>query len=185
MITARQFKGGFVVKIQNELYAILGAQHTKPGKGGAFVKAKMKNLKSGAIAERTFRPDDTFEQAYIEQKKIQFLYKDRFAYHFMDQLTYEQIAVSEEMASEFAKFLKDGMEITALVHENTVVEITLPSFVNLKVTYTEPGIKGDTARGGSKAATLETGTVIKVPLFINTGNIIKIDTRTGAYSGRA
>ena len=185
MITARQFKNGFVIKIQNELYAVLSAQHIKPGKGGAFMKVKMKNLKTDAIAERTFRPDEAFEQAYIEQKKIQFLYKDHFAYHFMDQVTYEQIAVDEKMASGIAKFLKDGMEITAAIYEIAVVGITLPSFVSLKVTYTEPGIKGDTARGGSKPATLETDAVIRVPLFINTGEVIKIDTRTGAYSGRA
>lgn len=184
MITARHFKSGFVIEIEKQLYLVLDSQHTKPGKGGAFVKAKLKNLKSGAIAERTFRPTDTFPRAYIETKKMQYLYNDHSTYHFMDQVTYEEVQIKKELLGDTVKFLKDGMGVTASSHKDTIVSVALPSSVNLKVTYTEQGIKGDTAKGGSKPATLETGAVIKVPLFINTDDIIKVDTRTGEYAGR-
>ncbi|MFH1594192.1 MAG: elongation factor P [Candidatus Omnitrophota bacterium] len=185
MITARQFRNGVVVLIDNVLHMVLSQQHTKPGKGGAFVRAKLKNLQNGTIAEKTYRPDDSFKQAYIEEKKKQFLYKDQMGYHFMDQTTYEQLGISEEMIGDNAKYLKDGMEITASMYNNSVVGITLPSFVELKVTYTEPGIKGDTAKGGFKPATVETGATVRVPLFINNDETIKVDTRTGDYAGRA
>ncbi len=185
MITARQFKSGFVIKKDNSLYQVISAQHIKPGKGGAFVRVKLKNLKTGATAEETLRPEDSYPQAFIEEKKIQFLYKDHGIYHFMDQATYEQMVVGEQIMGDTAKFLKDGMEISASTHGGNIVGVSLPAFVDLKITYTEPGIKGDTAKGGSKPATLETGAVTRVPLFINTGDIIQIDTRTGEYAGRA
>lgn len=185
MITARQFKNGFVIEMGKELFLVLSAQHIKPGKGGAFIRVKLKRLQNSAIMEKTFRPEDTFPQAYIEAKKMQYLYKDHSTYHFMDQSTYEHVAISKDIMGDSTRFLKDGMEITASVHKDSVVGILLPSFVKLKVKYTEPGIKGDTAKGGSKPATLETDAVIKVPLFINTDNTIKIDTRTGQYAGRA
>ena len=185
MITARQFRGGFVVEISGELFLVLDSQHVKPGKGGAFVRARLKNLKTGAIAERTFRPDESVPQAYIEQKKMQYLYHDESVYHFMDQTSYEQIGISKKTLGEAIKFLKDGMEVTASVHKDAIIDISVPPFINLKVTYTEPGIRGNTAKGGSKAATMETGATIKVPLFINTDDIIRVDTRTGAYAGRA
>ncbi len=184
MITARRFKSGFVIEIENGLYQVLDSQHIKPGKGGAFVKAKLKNLRNGAIAERKFRPEDTFPQAYIETKKMQYLYNDHSTYHFMDQSTYEEIQIKKDTLGDNVKFLKDGMGITASVYKDSIIDIALPSFINLKVTYTEQWIKGDTAKGGSKPATLETGAVIKVPLFINTDDIIKVDTRTGVYAGR-
>ncbi|OGW75743.1 MAG: elongation factor P [Omnitrophica bacterium RBG_13_46_9] len=185
MITARQFKSGFAVEINNELHIVMESQHIKPGKGGAFIRAKLKNIQTGAIVERTFRPEDSFHRAYLEEKKMQYLYKDHRTYHFMDQLTYEQLSLDEKVVGETAKFLKDGMEIVGNFHKSNIVEIKLPPFVDLKVTYTEPGIKGDTAKGGSKPATLETGAVIKVPLFIGTNDTVKIDTRTGEYAGRA
>jgi len=185
MITARQFRAGLVFEMDNALYVVVSAQHIKPGKGGAFVRAKTKNMKTGATSERTFRPADSFPQAYIESKTMQFLYKDDSMYHFMNQATYEQVGITKEMIGDSAKFLKDGMEITASVHKDQIVGINLPSTVNLKVTYTEPGIKGDTAKGGSKPATLETGAIIKVPLFINTDDIVMVDTRNGGYAGRA
>lgn len=185
MITARRFKSGFVIEIENGLYQVLDSQHIKPGKGGAFVKAKLKNLRNGAIAERKFRPEDTFPQAYIETKKMQYLYNDHSTYHFMDQSTYEEIQIKKDTLGDNVKFLKDGMGITASVYKDSIVGIALPLFINLKITYTEQWIKGDTAKGGSKPATLETGAVIKVPLFINTDDIIKVDTRTGEYAGRA
>ena len=185
MITARQFRSGIVVEMQNNLFVILESQHIKPGKGSAFVRAKLKNIKTGAIAEQTFRPSDSYQQAFIEEQKMQYLYKEHSIYYFMNQTTYEQTGISQDIIGNNVKFLKDGMGISASFYKDTIISIALPSFVNLKVTYTEPGIKGDTAKGGSKPATLETGAVIKVPLFINTDDIIKIDTRTGQYSGRA
>lgn len=185
MITARQFKGGFVIEIDKRLYLVMDAQHIKPGKGGAFVKAKMKNLQNGSIIEKTLRPEDSFKQAFIEERKVQYLYKDSMTYHFMNQATYEQFGVSKDLIGESSKFLKDGMEVTASFHRDSIIAVTLPSFVNLKVAYTEPGIKGDTAKGGSKPATLETGAVVRVPFFIRTDDIVRIDTRTGEYSGRA
>jgi len=184
MITARQFKNGFVIEMESQLHLVLSSQHIKPGKGGAFVRAKLKNLKNGAIRERTFRPADTFPQAYIETKKMQYLYNDPSTYYFMDRLTYEEVPIKKELVGDSVKFLKDGMEITASCYKDSIIGIALPSFVNLKVTYTEKGIKGDTAKGGSKPATLETGAVIKVPLFINMDDVIKVDTRTGGYGGR-
>ena len=185
MITARQFKSGIFFEMEKQLCLVLGSQHIKPGKGGAFVRAKFKNVKTGAIMERTFRPTDTFPQAYIEQKKMQYLYKEHSNFFFMDQATYEQVGVGVDLIGESAKFLKDGMEITASIHKDSMVAVSLPSSVNLRITYTEPGIRGDTAKGGTKPATVETGAVVKVPLFINMDDIIKIDTRTGAYAGRA
>ena len=184
MITARQFRSGIVVEIDKTLYAVVSAQHTKPGKGGAFVKAKLKNLQTSSIAERTFRPEDAFPQAYIEDKKMQFLFHDGSGYHFMDQITYEQVAIDGDTLGDGVKFIKDGMEITASFHKGTIVGVSLPSFVAMKITYTEPGIKGDTAKGGSKPATLESGAVVRVPLFINNGDVINIDTRSGEYAGR-
>jgi len=184
MITARQFRSGFVIEMDKALFLILSSQHIKPGKGGAFMKTKLKNLQTGAIAEKTFRPLDSFSQAYIEDKKVQYLYKEHGMYHFMDQASYEQITIAEAMLGDNIKFLKDGMEITASLYKGSVVGISLPPFVSMKIAYTEPGIRGDTAKGGSKPATLETGAVVKVPLFIDKDETIKIDTRTGEYAGR-
>ncbi len=184
MITARQFKTGYVVEMNKQLYIVVSAQHIKPGKGGAFVRAKLKNLKTGATAENTYRPEESFPQAFIEKKTMQFLYKDHSMYFFMDHETYEQTAVGEELVGEVHKFLKDGMEVSVSMHKNSIVEVSLASTVKLKVTYTEPGIRGDTARASTKPATLETGAIVKVPLFINTGESIYIDTRTGEYAGR-
>jgi len=185
MITARKFKSGFIIEMNKDLYMVVSAQHIKPGKGGAFVRVKLKNIQTGATAESTFRPEDSFSQAFIEEKKMQYLYHDQSIYYFMDQTTYEQVGVDEDMVGDAVKFLKDNMVISTSIHKGKIIWITLPAFVGLKVTYTEPGIKGDTAKGGSKPATLETGATIKVPLFINTDDVVKIDTRTGEYAGRA
>lgn len=185
MITARQFKAGIVIEMGKDLFRIMGSQHTKPGKGGAFVRAKLKSLKSGATSERTFKPDESFSQAYIEQKTMQFLYHDDSVYHFMDQVTYEQIGINKNVLGNIVTYLKDGMEVNASVHEHLIVDLSIPAIIELKVAYTEPGIRGDTARAGTKPATLETGAVIKVPLFINLNDVVKVDTRTGTYVGRA
>lgn len=185
MITARQFRSGIAIEVNRVLHMILESQHIKPGKGGAFVRVKLKNFATGASFEQTFRPEDTFPQAYIEQKKMQHLYHDDSIHYFMDQSTYEQIGMDESAIGENAKFLKDGMEADVSFYKDKPIGITLPPFVELKITYTEPGIKGDTAKGGLKHATLETGATVRVPLFINTGDTIRLDTRTGDYSRRA
>ena len=185
MITARQFKNGFVVEINKTLFQVLESQHIKPGKGGAFVRAKLRNMDTGSITDNRYRPEDAFPQAYIENKVMQFLYKDSSSYHFMDQSTYEQIEIAEDIIGSAVKFLKDGMDATVSFHKNRIVGVSLPSYVELKISYTEPGIKGDTAKGGSKPATTETGATVRVPLFINTGDVIQVDTRTGEYGGRA
>lgn len=185
MITARQFRSGLVFEMGKDLFRVIEAQHIKPGKGGAFVRAKIKNLKTGASSERTFKPDESYPQAYIEQKTMQFLYHDDSVYHFMDQKTYEQIGIEKNVLGDIVNYLKDGTEVSASVHEHLIVDVSVPVVIELKVTYTEPGIRGDTSRAGTKPATLETGAVIRVPLFINTGDILKVDTRTGTYTGRA
>ena len=185
MITARQFRNGIAIEVNKVLHVVLESQHIKPGKGGAFMRAKLKNLVTGASFEQTFRPEEAFQQAYIDQKKMQHLYHDGSTHYFMDQSTYEQIGIDENTIGESAKFLKDGIEADVSFYKDSPIGIILPSFVELKITYTEPGIKGDTAKGGLKPATVETGATVKVPLFINSGEKIKVDTRTGDYSGRA
>mgnify|MGYP001279221886 CR=1 FL=1 len=185
MLTARQFRAGIVIEMGKVLFRIMESQHIKPGKGGAFVRAKLKNLKSGSASERTFKPDESFPQAYMEQKTMQFLYHDDSVYHFMDQVTYEQIGINKNVLGNIVTYLKDGMEVSASVHEHQIVDLSIPAIIELRVEYTEPGIRGDTARAGTKPATLETGAVIKVPLFINLNDVVKVDTRTGTYAGRA
>ena len=185
MITARQFKNGFIVEINKTLFQVLESQHIKPGKGGAFVRAKLRNMDTGSITDNRYRPEDAFPQAYIENKVMQFLYKDSFSsYHFMAPDTYEQIEITESAIGSTAKFLKDGMDATVSFHKERIVGVSLPSYVELKISYTEPGMRGDTAKGGSKPATTETGAIVRVPLFINTDDVIKVDTRTGEYGGR-
>ncbi|MCM8797184.1 MAG: elongation factor P [Candidatus Omnitrophica bacterium] len=163
---------------------VIEAQHVKPGKGAAFVRAKMRNLKTGNVQEMTFRGDEKIEQAFVEERKLQYLYKSGNMYHFMDQETYEEIAISEEILSDKIKFLKDNLEVQGFFYKHEILNINLPFFIEFTVTHTEPGIKGDTAKSGTKPATIETQAVIQVPLFINTGDKIKVDTRTGTYIER-
>jgi elongation factor P len=184
MITARDFRNGIIIEMEGDLFLVLETQHVKKENRRALVKTRLRNLKTGVIIDPSLRPEDTFEQAYIEMKKMQYLYHDQSTYHIMDLATYEQVSVDAGLIGENTKFLKDNMEVTASLHKNKIVGITLPPTVDLKVQYTEPWIKGDTAKGGTKPATLETGAVVKVPLFINTDDTIKIDTRTGEYAGR-
>lgn len=184
MITGRDLRSGIAIEMDGGLFMVLETQHVKRENRRAIVRTKLKNLQTGVITDTALRPEDVFKQAYIELKKMQYLYSDDAAYYFMDQLTYEEVGVTKSIVGDDVKFIKEGMEVTASVYNNAIVSITLPPFVNLKVSYTEPGIKGDTAKGGSKPATIETGAVIKVPLFINTNDVIKIDTRTGEYAGR-
>lgn len=185
MITTAQFKNGMAIQLNGTLYSIIEFQHVKPGKGGAFVRTKLKNIKIGTVVEKTFRAGEKVEEAFIEQKKWQYLYRKGDEYFFLDSESFEQTQVNREVLKDGVKFLKEGMEITASLYKEQIIDLSLPIFTELKIEHTEPGIRGDTAKSSGKPAKLETGTVIQVPLFINTDDIIKVDTRTGAYAGRA
>ncbi|UII21095.1 elongation factor P [Fulvivirga ligni] len=185
MATTADFKNGLCLEYNNDLYTIVEFQHVKPGKGPAFVRTKLKSLTTGKVVENTFSAGHKVTTARIERRPHQFLYKDDLGYHFMDASTFEQ-AVVEEHLMDNPGLIKDGQEIDVLFHaeEEKIIGSELPAFVELTITYTEPGIKGDTATNASKPATLETGAEIQVPLFINEGDKIKIDTRTNSYSER-
>jgi elongation factor P len=184
VVSAGDFKKGVTLMINNEIYLILDFQHVKPGKGAAFVRAKIKNVKSGAIKEDTFNPSDKFPKAHIETKEMQYLYNDGELYYFMDTETYDQIPLNFEQVKEAMKFIRENDMASMRFHEGKPFEVSPPNFVELEVTETEPGMKGDTATGATKQATVETGTVVLVPLFINIGDKLKIDTRTGEYLSR-
>lgn len=183
-ISTNDFKGGISVVLEGDVYTVVEAQHVKPGKGGAFVRTKLKNLKTGYVLDKTFKADEKIERAYVEKKKMQYLYNDGQYYHFMDIENYNQYALSREAINDIIKFLKENTEVYAAIYEGAPVTVELPNFVELKVIETDPGLKGDTVSGGSKPAKLETGAIIQVPLFVNIGDMIKIDTRTGAYVER-
>lgn len=168
-----------------ELFSIVEFQHVKPGKGGAFVRTKLKNVKTGAVIDRTFRAGEKVEDVRIEKRKKQFLYSDGDIYHFMDNETYEQIEVRGDNIGDALKYLKENMNVDIAMYESQVIGIELPAHIELKVTETDPGLKGDTATGGTKPATLETGAIVAVPLFIEIGDVIRIDTRTNEYVTRA
>jgi len=184
MISPNDLHKGLYVKLDGNVYIVEYFQHIKPGKGGAFVRTKLRNVKLDTIVERTFREAEKIEDVYVDQKKLLYLYHAGSVYHFMDQESFEEIMVNKEMLGHSVGFLKDNTEIAAAVHNGEIINITPPLFVELKVTSTEAGIRGDTARGGNKPAELETGITIQVPLFIKIGNVLKIDTRTGKYMER-
>jgi elongation factor P len=170
--------------LDGAVYQVIEYQHHKPGKGGAMVRTKLRNLKTGATVDRTFRPEEKFPLAEIEERKLQFLYRQGEAFHFMDTSNYEQLSLPSSQLGSAPNYLKEGAIISIQFHHQEPVEVLLPIFVELQVTKSDPGIRGDTASGGSKPATLETGMVIQVPLFIEEGDIVKVDTRTGSYSER-
>lgn len=184
MISVNEVKNGMTVIIEGNLYIVQWFQHVKPGKGGAFVKTKLKNLKTGAVLDRTFRSGETIEQAFLEEKEMEYLYQDAENFWFMDTSTYEQTPLAGEIMGDGAKFLKENARVKVVYYEGKIVGIDLPTFVELKVAETEPGFKGDTVTGGYKPATLESGAVVQVPLFIKVGDVLKIDTRTGEYIQR-
>lgn len=163
---------------------VVDPQHIKPGKGAAFCRTKLKNLKNNNIQERTFRGDEKIEEAFIEEKKLQYQYLSSGMLHFMDQENYEDVSISEDTMGEKTEFLKDNIEVTAYYYKDEVLYITLPNFVEYKITSTEPGIKGDTAKSGTKPATIDSGAQINVPLFVDEGDVIKVDTRSGSYVER-
>ncbi|MBI3324109.1 MAG: elongation factor P [Candidatus Omnitrophica bacterium] len=185
MISTNEFKTGITVLIDNELYAIVEYQHVKPGKGGAFVRTKLRRVKDGNVIERTFRAGEKFQDAYIEDRKLQFLYRAGETFHFMDQTSFEDVQIQEKILGAPAGFLKENMEITGNFYDGELIGLQLPIFVELQVVETEPGVRGDTSKAGNKPAKLETGVTIQVPLFIESGGMVRIDTRNGSYVSRA
>ncbi|MBN1872174.1 MAG: elongation factor P [Candidatus Omnitrophica bacterium] len=185
MISTNQFRSGLYIKFDDEIYVILESQHHKPGQRGAIVRTRLKNMKTGAVLDKTFRSGEVVGEAYIEEKKCQYLYRSRDEYYFMDNTTYEQTVITEEKIGDVKWFLKENTEVTFVSHEGVILNIKLPIFMDLKVAEVEPGARGDTVKASLKTAKLETGYAIQVPLFINNGDMIRVDTRTGEYIGRA
>lgn len=185
MISTNEFKTNVTVTIDGDAWQVIEFQHVKPGKGAAFVRAKMRNLCTGSVVERTFNAGERLPKAHVERKEMQYLYETDGIYVFMDNETYEQFELNEKQLGEAINFLKDNMAVKIMVYEERILGIDLPNTVELAVAETEPGIKGDTATGGNKVAKLETGYAVKVPLFINEGDVLKIDTRSGEYIERA
>ena len=184
MISAGDFKNGLTVEIEGNIYQILEFQHVKPGKGAAFVRTKLKNIINGGAVEKTFRPNEKFEQARIDRKDMQYLYQDGDLYNFMDVETYDQIALNADVVGDALKFVKENETVKICSHNGNVFSVEPPLFVELEITETEPGFKGDTAQGATKPAVVETGATVMVPLFVEQGDVLKIDTRTGEYLSR-
>jgi elongation factor P len=185
MATTADIKNGLVLEIDGQLYQITYFQHVKPGKGGAFVRTKLKNVRTGLVLERTFNSGERLTDVRLERRPIQFSYADGHFYHFMDQQTFDDILITDEVIGEDQlRYLKEGMECEGLVHKDTVIMVDLPIFVELAVTRTDPGFRGDTATGGTKPATLETGATVQVPLFIEEGQVIRVDRREDKYLTR-
>ncbi len=184
MISAGDFRNGITLEMDGNIYQIVEFQHVKPGKGAAFVRTKLKNIINGGVVEKTFRPTEKFPQARIERVDMQYLYSDGDLYHFMNVENYDQIALNEDAIGDSLKFVKENEMVKICSHNGNVFAVEPPLFVELEVTDTEPGFKGDTATGATKPATVETGAVVYVPLFVETGDKLKIDTRTGEYLSR-
>lgn len=185
MVTAGDFRNGLTFEMDGNVFSVVEFQHVKPGKGAAFVRTKLKNAITGAVVERTFNPTDKFPTAYIERKDMQYLYNDGDLYYFMDKETFEQLPIGKDKLGDNFKFVKENLDVKVLSYKGEVFGIEPPFFIELKVTHTEPGFKGDTATNVTKPAELETGATIRVPLFINEGDMIRVDTRTGEYMERA
>ena len=185
MITAGDFRNGMTFEEDGNVMQVVEFQHVKPGKGAAFVRTKYKNILTGATREEAFNPDDKFPKAHIETKKMQYLYNDGELYYFMDMESYEQVPIAHDQVEDAIKFLRENDEATIKFYQGAPFLVEAPNFVDLKVVETEPGVKGNTATNVTKAATVETGAVVQVPIFIEEGEVIQIDTRTGEYLGRS
>jgi elongation factor P len=185
MITANEFKNGIVIKYNNQLFQIVWFQHVKMQQRAPIVRTKMVNMRTGAMLENPFRSGDAFEDVFLERREIQYLYTDGELLHFMNTDDYQDVVVNKALIEEQMKYLKDNMNVTGLYCDSELLTIEMPASVTLKITETEPGLRGDTAKSGSKQATLETGVTVKVPLFIGPGELIRVDTRTGDYIERA
>lgn len=184
MISAGDFRNGVTFEFENSVYQIIEFQHVKPGKGAAFVRTKLRNVITGGVVEKTFRPTEKVPKAHIERKNMQYLYNDEGLFYFMDHETFEQLPLTKEQLGDSLRFVKENTDVLILCYKGSVFGVEPPTFVELKVTETEPGVKGDTATNVQKPATLETGAVIDVPLFVNVDDTIRIDTRSGEYMER-
>lgn len=184
MVSAGDFRNGLTIELDNSVYQVIEFQHVKPGKGAAFVRTKLRNIKNGGVVEKTFRPTEKCPQAHIEKKDMQYLYSDGDLFNFMDVETYDQFALNSEAIGDSLKFVKENDMVKMLSHNGEVFAIEPPMFAELEVTDTEPGFKGDTATGATKPAVVETGATVLVPLFVETGDKISIDTRTSEYLKR-
>ena len=184
MASTGDFRNGMTIVIDGDLYSIVEFQHVKPGKGGAFVRTKLKNVLTGRVIDRTFRAGESVKQARIERRKMQYLYRSGDEFIFMDSNSFDQIPLGKEVIGEAVNYLTENLDVSVLFHEGHVIGLDLPIFVELKVKQTEPGVKGDTASGGSKPATLESGAVVQVPFFIDIDDRVKVDTRKGIYVER-
>jgi elongation factor P len=184
MADTSDFRNGFSLKFSHDIYQIVEFQHVKPGKGGAFVRTKLKSYTTGKVIDHTFRAGEKVEQVRVEARKMQYLYQEEDSLIFMDGQTYEQIPLKESLAGDMQKFLKEGMEVKILFNEEQALGMELPFFVEYEIVKTEPGGKGDTVAGSGKPATIETGAVVQVPFFIEVGDIIRVDTRSGVYLER-
>ena len=185
MISTNDFKNGLTIEMEGDVFQIVDFQHVKPGKGAAFVRCKLRNMKNGAVMERTFNSGEKFPKGRVDKREFQYLYNDGSEYIFMDMESYEQTGLSSEQLGDAVRYLIENMNIHVLIFQGKPIGVDLPNVVELEVVETDPGIKGDTATGGSKPATLQTGYIIQVPFFINVGDILQIDTRSGQYLKRA
>ena len=185
MISAGEFRNGVTFDVDGNVFQIIEFQHVKPGKGAAFVRCKIRNVITGAVVEKTYSPTEKFPTAFVERKEMQYLYNDGDLYYFMDNETYENIPINKEKLGDNFKFVKENTDVKVLSYKGNVFGVEPPFFMELQVTETDPGFKGDTATNATKPAVLETGAEIKVPLFINEGDMIRVDTRTGGYMERA
>ncbi len=185
MANTSDIRNGLCIKLNNDIYSIVEFQHVKPGKGAAFVRTKIKSMTTGRVLDHTFSAGHKIDVVRVERRKFQYLYNDDMGYHFMDTETFEQLALQESLLDN-PGFLKESMEVDVLynVEDNTPLTVEMPQYIIMEVTYTEPGVKGDTATNTLKPATIETGAEVRVPLFINTGDFVKIDTQTGSYMER-
>ena len=184
MISAGDFRNGMTIELDGNIYQVIEFQHVKPGKGAAFVRTKLKNIKNGGVVEKTFRPTEKCPQAHIDKRDMQYLYADGDLFNFMDVETFDQFSLTADQIGDSLKFVKENEMVKMLSHNGQVFAIEPPLFVELEITETEPGFKGDTSTGATKPATVETGALVYVPLFVEIGDVIKIDTRTGEYLSR-
>ena len=184
MISTNEFKNGEAIIMDGQIWVIVEYQHVKPGKGGAFVRTKLRRMRDASVIERTFRVGEKFQEAFIEKRTLQYLYRTADAFHLMDTKSYEEVTVPAEAVGSAAGFVKENMELEGQFHDNQMIGIQAPMFVDVHIESTEPGIRGDTSKGGMKPAKLETGATIQVPLFVVNGDLIRVDTRNGTYVSR-
>jgi elongation factor P len=183
-VATSEFRKGLKIELEGEPYIMVDFQHVKPGKGGAFIRTKLKSLVTGNVIDRTFRSGEKVQTPALDERMMQYLYQEEDKYHFMDTETYEQLILTEDQLGDDSSFLQENVEVKIVFHNGQPIGLELPTFVELKIVHTAPGIRGDTASGGTKPATLETGAVIQVPLFLNEGDVIKVSTRTREYIER-